>query len=249
MAFQTFPSRSTVGGFEQPAARSAARAAPSVNLELPHPRKQNTRIIWIHSHVRAARVFVDKKNLFPVLAAIGSAKDAPLRLRPIRMTERASKHRIRIVLVNQDVADPASLLQSHQRPGLARVHRFINSIANGNMASDERFARSCPHNIRVARRHRQRSNRRDRLRIKNGVPMQAAVGRLEDPSRGCAHIVDVRAARHSSYRGRPIANRTDVTELQLAVDVRIDLRLLRPDVMRGAEKRNYRSQYNTTHSL
>jgi hypothetical protein len=69
--------------------------------------------------------------------------------------------------------------------------------------------------------------------------MQAAVGRLKDPSRSRAHIVDVRAARNSSHRGRPIAYGTDVAELELAVDVRIDLRLLRSNLISDTKKRYY----------
>ncbi len=49
MPFQALPRQAAVGRLEQAAARPAAGTAPSVNLNLPHPGKEDSRIVGIRS--------------------------------------------------------------------------------------------------------------------------------------------------------------------------------------------------------
>ena len=122
VAFETFPGGSLIGGLEQAATRASTRAAPGVDFELPHPGKQDVRVVWIHSQVRAAGVFVHEQHLFPVLPTVRRAEDPALGLRAVRVAKRAGENEVRIVRVNHDVRDPPGLLQTYERPGLARVH-------------------------------------------------------------------------------------------------------------------------------
>src|SRR4029077_11452798 len=126
-----------VRGFVQAAARPAAGAGPRLEFELPHPSEENARVVGIHGDVGAAGILVDGENLLPVEAAIAGAVDAALGLRPVGVAERAAKDEIGIARVDQNTPDPAGLLQAHKAPGLARVQRFVNAGANGDMAPDE----------------------------------------------------------------------------------------------------------------
>src|SRR5712675_3705749 len=100
MPLQPLPCHTTVGRLEQATPRSAARPSPSVNLDLPHPSKKNSRIVRVHPHVRAARVLVDKQHFVPSLSTINSAEDPALRLRPISVAQRASQHDVWIPRIN-----------------------------------------------------------------------------------------------------------------------------------------------------
>ena len=188
VAFQTLPSRSFIGGLEQSAAWAAALSPIGVNLELPHSRKQSPRIVGIHTHVRAAGVFIHKQHFLPVFPAIGGAEYTAIRLRSIGVAQGASQHDVRVMRVNHDIPDSSGLFQPHQLPGLPRVQRFVNPAADGNVASDKRLTGSRPHDIRIRRRDRERANRRDFLIIEDGRPVDSGIDGLPDPSRRRAGV-------------------------------------------------------------
>src|SRR6266568_1712856 len=98
-----------------------------MNFQLPHPRKQNSRIVRIHPHIRAARVFIHKQHLLPALPSIRRAEHAAFWLRAICVPERTCQHDLRIARVNDDVSNAPRFLQPHQRPGLA--HTTFASLA------------------------------------------------------------------------------------------------------------------------
>src|SRR5256884_551127 len=74
------------------------------------------------------------------------------------------------------IGDSAGFFQPHQLPGLPCVQRLVNPIANGNVAANERFPGSRPHDVRVTRGNPKRSNRRNRFLVKDGIPMNPTVG-------------------------------------------------------------------------
>src|SRR5262249_979346 len=64
--------------------------------------------------------------------------------------------------------------------------------------------------IRVRRRHRNRSNRLCWLVLKNRIPSAPIVIALPDAPIDRAHVEHIRLARYSGYRpGTPASNRTD----------------------------------------
>src|SRR5207302_5854103 len=63
------------------AAGSAAQLGPGVHLDLPHSRKQDVRILWIHRQARAAGVRIREEHTVPMLPAVGRLVDAALLLR------------------------------------------------------------------------------------------------------------------------------------------------------------------------
>ena len=203
---------------------------------MPHPGKQDMRIAWVHGQVRAARFLVHKQHPLPTFSAIGGAEDPAFGLRTVSVSQCTGQHDFRMVGIDDDVSNAPRFLQPHGCPGLPRIERAVNSTPNRYVAPDERFSGACPNHIRVAPRHRQRSNRRHRLCIENRLPVDAAIGGFEDSARRRSHVIKVRLARHSGDRGSAIPDWPDVAKLQLAVNLRIRRRLLGPNKWGGAKQ-------------
>src|SRR5207237_4401828 len=89
---ETLPGGAAVDRFEETAAAAAARAAPRVDLDLPHAGEQRARVARVDREVRAAGVLVDEEHALPRAAAVDRAIHAAIRLRPVRVAERAGEH-------------------------------------------------------------------------------------------------------------------------------------------------------------
>ena len=148
-ACEALPTHAAVAGNEETAPRPAAFSSPGVDFELPHAGEENPRIVRIHGQVRAACVFVHKKRFIPGLAAVGGPEDATLLLWTVGMPECARTDDVRIAGINDDAADPASLLETHGSPGLSRVGGFVYPVADRDMAANKGLAGSCPDYVRV----------------------------------------------------------------------------------------------------
>src|SRR5439155_22426303 len=98
---------------EQPAAWTAALAAPRMELDLPHARHQDARVARIHRDVRAAGLLVDEQRALPRRAAVGGSEHAALGLRTVGRPQRAREHDLRIRGIDDHAADPSRLLETH----------------------------------------------------------------------------------------------------------------------------------------
>src|ERR1043166_2581149 len=130
MTSDLFPGRAFIARHVKPASGAATFAAPGVNLNRPHPRKQDPRIARVHHHVRTATVFVHEQDAIPMRAAVRGAKDATLGLWPIRMSYRTGQDDIRILRIDDNMTYATGLFQAHQLPGFPRVSRFVNSLSD-----------------------------------------------------------------------------------------------------------------------
>ena len=226
MAFQPFPRHTTINGLEETAPRTAARASPGMNFNLPHPRKQNVRVIGIHRQIGAARVFVHEKNPLPILSAVRRAIHAALLLWSVGVPERTRENNVGISRVHDHVCDAAGFLQTHQRPGFSGIHRLVNSLSDRNMAADIGLARSRPHDARIAGCNGQSSDGRNRLRIENRLPMDSTISRFENPTRRRANVIDICVSRKARHRDCAIANGPDIPVPNLLVYIWADLGFL-----------------------
>ena len=118
---ETLPGGAAVDRFEETAAAAAARAAPRVDLDLPHAGEQRARVARVDREVGAAGVLVDEEHALPRAAAVGRAIHAAIRLRPVRVAERAGEHDVGIARVDDEASDPARRVEAEVRPALARV--------------------------------------------------------------------------------------------------------------------------------
>ena len=98
------------------------------------------------------------------------------------MADRASHHDVRILWIDHHVADTPGVIKSHQLPGLARVSRFVDSLADRNVTANPGFTRAGPNDVGVRRSNRERADGGNRLIIENRLPVNTAIEGLEDAS-------------------------------------------------------------------
>jgi len=190
-----------------------------VDLQLPHAGEEHARIVRIHGDVRAAGVLVDEQHAVPRSAAVGRSEDAALRLRAVRVAERAGEDDVGVLRVDDHARDAAGPIEAHARPRFAGVGRLVDAIADRDVASDECLAGAGPDRVRIAGRNRQRANRLDVLIVEDRIPVGAGVAGFPDAARGRADVEDVRIARNPGDRDHAIADGSDVPELQRLVCV------------------------------
>src|SRR5947208_1179582 len=82
------------------------------------------------------------------------------------------------------------------------------------MTANPGLASSGPNYVRIGTGNGQRPDGRNRLRIKYRFPVNPAVNRFENPTRGRTGVVDVRLSRYADNRRDPITDRADVTPAQ-----------------------------------
>ncbi len=212
--FQARPGRSAVARDVQAAAGSPAPFAPGPDEHRPHAGIEDSRVRRIHRDVGTPGVLVHEEHSLPGLAAVRGAVHAALLLRPVGVAHGGGEDDVRITRVDGDPANAAGVLEPHALPGLAGVGRLVDAVPLGDVASDERLAGPGPDDVRVRGGNGKRPNRRDGLAVEDRSPGSAPVGRLEDPARGGAHVVDVRVTRDSDDGDDPVPDRTDVAELE-----------------------------------
>ena len=247
---QLLPRVPAVARHVQAPARAAARPPPGVDLELPRAREEDARVRRIHRDVRAPRVLVDEEDVLPALPAVGRAVDAPLRLRPVGVAQRAHVDDVRVRGMDDEARDPSGGFESHEGPRLPRVRRLVDALPDGDVAADLPFPRPRPDDVGIRGRDGERADRLHRLVVEHLVPVHAAVRRLVDAARGRAHVVGVRLAGNPRRRAEAVPLRADVPPPKRLVGGRIGSRLRRQrrdGRKREDEKREERAERSDAH--
>src|SRR5581483_5446034 len=151
------------------------------------------------------------------------SKNPALLLRSVRRAERAGNHDLRVGRVDHDAADPARLVEPHARPRLAGVGRFVDAVADGDVAANPRFAGAGPDDIRIRRRDSERSNRLGGLAVEDRAPVRAAVGGLVDAARRAAGVIHQRIAGNAGHRRNAVALGADEPPMEAAVHIGVRL--------------------------
>src|SRR5262249_46867483 len=175
---------------EAPAAGPAARAPPGVDLDLPHAGEENPRVARVDRDVGAAGALVDEQRARPRCAAVDGAIDAAILLRPVSVAERAREHDVGISRIDHDPPDPTRVVEARVLPGPPGVGRLVDTVADRDVAADERLASAGPDDVGIGRRDGERADRGDRLVVEDRLPVRAVVGGLEDAARCRARVVD-----------------------------------------------------------
>ena len=82
--------------------RTPTLTSPCMDLNLPHPREENPRIVGIHFQARRASVFIHEQHVLPRLAAVHRAEDSTLTLRTVTVTQRSHVHDVGVSRVDDD---------------------------------------------------------------------------------------------------------------------------------------------------
>ncbi len=144
-----------------------------------------------------------KQNPLPFLPAILRIKNAALRIRPVRMSQRRDKNFFRVFRINQNPRNLPRILQPNVRPRLPAVRGPVHPIPVGNVRAHVRLARPHVNDLWIRRRHRNRSNRRNRLRIKYRFPGAPCIVAPPNTSAHRAKIKNLRLPSYAGNRQRP----------------------------------------------
>ena len=160
MSLQLLPGRSAIGRTIKSAARTTAREIPRLTAHLVERGEQRVRIVRIENNIDRAGVFVLAQDLGPRLAAIGRAENSAIGIRPIGVPDGSHENDVRIIRMDDERADMASIFQADVVPIAAAIDGLINAIAVGDVAAQRR--------PRLSRRRSccDRSERRPALRSK-----------------------------------------------------------------------------------
>src|SRR5262245_34433592 len=107
-------------------------AVEAVALALPHGHKKRVGIGGTHRQIDDARLVIDMKNAVPRLAAVGRLEKSALWMRAIKPAERADIDDIRVLRMDDYLADLERLLEAHVFPRLAAVGRLVDTVSIGN---------------------------------------------------------------------------------------------------------------------
>src|SRR5579859_4374171 len=210
----------------QPAARAARRGinAPGRSARLPQRGKYGCRIPRLECEVNRAGVLIMEQHFLPVSASIFRTKDAALLVRSISVTQCGHEDAVCVMRIHQDPSDLARIAQSNLLPGFSRLRGLVHPISNGNGRTHVRFPGTYINDVGVRWRRSNRSNRGNRLRVKNRLPCAACVVRFPNAAAHTSKIVGVRLPSHASDRQHASATkRSNRAPTQLLEKLRIDL--------------------------
>ena len=188
---------------------------PRLALGGPGARVENARVVGVHREIDDARAVVDKEDLFPCLAAIGGAENAPLFVGAEHMAERSDVDMIGVVRMDADLANLSRIAKADVLPRLPRIRRAVDAVTGGDIASGAGRSRPNVDDVRIRRSDRNRAHRAHAEKtIRHVGPVIAGVRRLENTASCAAKIVDERLSGNPRRRGRSSpAGKTHRSEL------------------------------------
>ena len=134
---QWMPGAAAVGGLEQSAPRAIYFVVifPWALARFPHRSVNHVGIGGIDLNIGAAGVFVLRNDLLPVLPTVGGAIDSSLLAWSVGMAEHRSEDFIRVARIDGEGGYLLSVDQAEMLPGLARICRFVDPIADGEIGT------------------------------------------------------------------------------------------------------------------
>ena len=107
----------------------------------------------IECDIDAARVLVLKQNPLPTLATIAGTENSTLCIWPEWVPQRRDKDDVRILGIDNHLANGTGIAQANILPCLAAVDRFVDSITVRDVSSDAGFPRAYVNSVGVRLRN------------------------------------------------------------------------------------------------
>jgi hypothetical protein len=126
--------------------------------------------------------------------------DAALRIWSVSVSQGTHVDDTRVLGINHDPANLASVLQPQVGPRVSAIHRLVNAVARGEIGTNVGLTRSCINGVGVRGSNRECADRPDTLGIKNRRPHDTAVGCFPDATIYRSKIEGRGVARHPSHR-------------------------------------------------
>ena len=179
------------------------------------------RIGRIGGEIDDAGPLIDVQALRPVLAAIGAAVDATVRIRAKHMAERADQDRVGILRVDQDGTDVARFAQADVAPVLPAIDRFVDAVAGLDVVARLGVSAAGVKDIGVGCGDCDCADRGVIEAVVHRLPGGTRVAGLPDATTGGTEVERIRLIGDSGSHGCPAAaERADQAPLQ-AVELRL----------------------------
>src|SRR5204862_4044963 len=101
----------------------------AVALALPQGGQESVRLGRVYDEVDDAGAVVLVQDLVPGLAAVARLVDAAVLVGAVQAAEGADVDGVRVLRVDDDLADLVGLLEADVRPGLAAVGALVDAVA------------------------------------------------------------------------------------------------------------------------
>ena len=223
VAFDALPGCAVVVRTVETVLVTATVEHPRRAVAFPHCGEEHVGILRIENNVDAAGALVEVENFLPGLAAITGAEDAAFGVRAVGMAESGDQGDVGIRGMDDDLADVASVFQSHVVPGLAAVVRTIDAIAEGDVAANAGFAGPDVDYIGIGVGDRDAADGRGGLLVEEWIPGNTAVRGFPDAAGYGSKIVGVRLAQDSSHgKGPATAEWADEAPFHPSVGLGVD---------------------------
>ena len=145
----------------------------------------------IECDINAARVLVLKQNSLPILATIAGTENSTLCIWPEWVPQRRDKDDVRILGIDNHLANGAGIAQANILPCLAAVDRFVDSITVRDVSSDAGFPRAYVNSVGVRLRNGDTADRRSALLIEDRGPRCRAISGFPDATSRRAEIINI----------------------------------------------------------
>src|SRR6266850_4117774 len=218
VAFDALPGGTVVVRTEQAVLGATAIERPGSAVALPHGSEQNVGIAGIENDVNAAGAVVEIEDFFPGLATVARTENSALGVCAVGLADGGDKNDICIRRMDDEFADMPGVLQSDVGPGLARVIRTIDAIAEGYISADAGFAGSCVNHVGIGIGDRDAADGRGGLLFEKGVPRDATVRGFPNTAGNGAKVIGIGLARDTGDGQDPAAAKgTDQAPLHAGV--------------------------------
>src|SRR5690242_7430180 len=130
------PGVAAVAGLPKAGIGAAAHERVGVALHLPDAGVENVRVVRVEGEVGGAGTLALVEHLLPARAAIARAEDAALGVGPPGVAEGGDVGDIRILGMDDDVANVACVGKAGVAPGSPAIAGLIDAIAVRDVAAD-----------------------------------------------------------------------------------------------------------------
>ena len=144
-------------------------------------------VAGVHDHVRDAGVFGDRQDGAPRLPAVRRLVEAPVAAGRPQGPLGGHVHDVRVLRVDEDLADVLRGLEPHVLPALAPVLALVHAVAVADAPLRVVLAGAHPHDVGVLRVERDAADGIGALAVEHGRPGAAGVLGLPDAARGHGH--------------------------------------------------------------
>src|SRR5438270_11706516 len=114
------------------------------------------------------------------------------------MASHRGKNLVGISGIDGELRNLLAVAEAKVRPGLARVGRFVNAVADRQVRPMQPLTAADIDHVRVRRRYSNRADGASRLVVKNRLPCASVVIGLPHPAIAHANVKDIRLAGYAS---------------------------------------------------